>query len=122
MIKNVYKELLELKDLIGYQFKLEYVKPHPTSNNSSPARFYGLPKIHIASILLKAILLGCAISVYILDEFLTKILQLDLGNNLSFLKDSKDVEESRKKCRSKLHPSVFLCKCIVNQYLNACSC
>ena len=79
------------------KFKDQYIKLHPPGNNSPPARFYGLPKIHKLNIPYGPIVSACGTSTYKLVKFLTKILQLYCGNNLSFVKDSKGLAESMKE-------------------------
>ena len=86
---RVVKQLVDLKkNPVGHELKEQYNVLCPPGDNSPPARFYGLWKIHKANISFRLIVSVCGTSTYSQAKFLTKILQQYCGNN-SFDKRGK---------------------------------
>ena len=63
------------KNAIGPKLKDHYIKLCHPGDNSPPARFYGLPKIHKASISFRPTVPACNTPTYKLAKFLTNIIQ-----------------------------------------------
>ena len=92
-------------------------------DNSPPARFYGLLKIHKPNVPLRPIISAWGTSTHNLSKFLTRILQRYRGKNISFVKDSKGLANSLKGKSVNLDETLsFLrCNCTIYQHSSASS-
>ena len=73
-----------------------YTKLCLPGDNSPPASYYGLPKIHKPDVLLRPIISACGTSIYKLSKFSTIVLQRYTGKNFSFVKDMRGLADSLK--------------------------
>ena len=90
---KVIKQLSDLKNSLGQEFKNLYTALFPPGGNSPPVRFYGIPKFYKQCASQTHNTCLCT-STYKLSKFLTKILQRYTGVNVSFVKDSKGLADS----------------------------
>ena len=72
--RQVQATLCKLKGKHGedhQRVQLQYKQLLPTGNSSPPARFYGLPKIHMVNCPMHPIISACGTSTYNLAKYLT---------------------------------------------------